>query len=164
MTPNASESGYNPEPRTGRRAPAPRLNENHSRRISVTLSKLDEALGEFLQWTAGRQTASTLYSEINTLTPDQRRRIGVEAMAMRKILRQLRDDLRLAPRHRDAAHAITARASLLWESLCELDAKHLGSYGEAPPELEAFLQPRVAELIRGLERIIAVTSGEEEKP
>jgi soluble P-type ATPase len=131
----------------------PPLGENHLRTISVTLSLLDEAAGEFLAWAGGRAGESALYAERNTLAPGARRVIAAEAAAIRGALADLRDDLGLGRRERDAARDIAARCALLWESLCELDASRLRGYGEVPPTLAAYLEPRIAALIRRLDRI-----------
>lgn len=72
---------------------------------------------------------------------------------MRETLAALRDGLGIEAHVRDAVRDITARASISWESLCELRADHLRSYGEVPLELASFLAPRIDELIRRLDRI-----------
>jgi hypothetical protein len=136
-----------------------RLSENHRRTISSTLSILDETLGVFLRWTAGREERSVLYRENNDLVAAERQAINAEVEAMRSLIRGMRDDLDLEERVHDARRDIQARAGMSWESLCELDAKHLKGYGDVPTELIEYLGPRVGELIERLNRIRGTAEG-----
>lgn len=114
---------------------------------------LAEAVLQFREWAAGRSSESALFRETNSLSPEQRRIIAAEAAAIEERLAEIRDGLGLFERERDAASDIAARCSLLWESLCELDTKHLRGYGEVPPELSAYLDPHVEDLIAHLDCI-----------
>ena len=76
---------------------AVKINENHRRRITTTLTLLDESLCTFEELARGREFHSVLYAERNSLTADQRRALLHEIATMRSLLKSLRKELHLAP-------------------------------------------------------------------
>jgi len=140
-------------------AEAPRAGEYHLRGISVTLTMLDEALGEIEEWAHGRARRSILYQERNRLTRKQREGIRAEVQHLRALLRELSDHFGLEPTVEDAAQAIRASCAALWQYLVETEAKHLRRYGDLPPGLGEYLDPKVEELIEGMQRISDTARG-----
>jgi hypothetical protein len=136
----------------------PDLGDTHRRGIGTTLSMLDESLCEFERWAKGQKVRSVLYEERNALLPEQREVILNEAQAMRRTLREVRDALALAGRTVSAGQSIWAACGILWQHLTELQGRHLHRYGPPPPGLDAYLDPKVDDLIRRLERISAVVA------
>ena len=129
------------------------MNEDHWRAISTALGLLDEMLCGFEQWTAGREMHSVLYRERNSLSDEQRHAIDTEIPAMRDLLRQLRDDLKLQGRFCDAQTEIWSKCLGFWEVLVGLEGEYLRAYGEPSPALVDYLQPKVVELNDRLLRI-----------
>ena len=141
-----------------RKPPALELSDNHRRGISTTLSFLDEALCDFEQWARGREGRGVLYQERNTLSAGQREALLVEICEMRAILRELRDALALEGETQYAAQAIWGRSSSLREHLVELEGKHLRRYGTPAAGLAEYLDPKVADLLRRLDRTSSIVS------
>ena len=129
------------------------LGENFKRGIETTLVSLDEALCEFELWANGRELRSVLCSERNKLSPAQREAILSEVAGMREMLRELRDDLGLEGRIRGGANNISGTCAVLSVNLEELKGRHLGRYGEPPPELLEYLDPRIKSLMTSLNHI-----------
>jgi hypothetical protein len=140
------------------------LGENHRRGISTTLTFLDEALCEFEQWAKGREVSSVLYQERNALSPRQRKRVLSEIAEMRDLLRELRDALELEGASQHATLAIWGRCSSLREHLVELTGSHLRRYGKPTPGLTDYLDPKVEELLRRLDRVSSLVSDHAPEP
>ncbi len=140
---------------------------NHVRAVNTTLALLDEQLCAFLRWAQGRQATGVLFRERNNLSAAARGHIRHEVEAMRHILREMRQSLGLSPSVQDAADAIWSWCWTLLEPLQELTGKRLRRYGDPPPGLAGYLEPRVMALCDHLERILNITSearGREEEP
>jgi hypothetical protein len=129
------------------------LGENFKRGIETTLVVLDEALCEFEQWAKGREQRSVFYSERNTLSAEQREAILSEVAKMREILQEIQDDLELAGRVRGGANDIWGKCAILSVNLMELEGRHLSRYGEPPPGLVEYLDPRLKPLITALNHL-----------
>lgn len=129
------------------------LSESHNRGISVTLSLLDKALYEFAYWAEGHQVRSVLYEIQNELSPSQQENILAEIAEMRATLQDLRDELDLENQVRTVKKMILGSCGVLWASLLELEGKRLGRYGDVPPGLTEYLEPRVATLIQKVRKI-----------
>lgn len=133
------------------------LGESFKRGIEITLVALDEALCDFEQWAQGREQRSVFYSERNALSPTERNTILSEVAGMREMLREIKDDLGLEGRVRDGANDIWGKCAILAVNLEELKGKHLAGYGEPPPELVKYLDPRMERLIASLNHIFRLT-------
>jgi len=146
-----------------KRTQPPKLGEFHRRGISTTLTVVDEALCEFEQWAKGRETRSVLHRERNTLSAAQRRALLAQIRDMRAVLRELDHELDLEGAVQDAARAIWAKASALREHVIELESRHLRRYGQPPTGLAEYLDPRVADLVKRLDRIASAVSERSEE-
>ena len=113
----------------------------------------------FEQYARGAEAQSVLYQEQNTLRDEQKRDILARIKAVRELLEQLRDDLGLAPETQDIARAIWAMSSAFWVALVELDSGHLRRYGDVPPGLAQYLDPKVDALIQHVTAISEIVSG-----
>jgi hypothetical protein len=133
------------------------LGESFKRGIEITLVGLDEALCDFEQWAQGREQRSVFYSERNALSPAERNTILSEVAGMREMLREIKDDLGLEGRVRDGANDIWGKCAILAVNLEELKGKHLAGYGEPPPDLVEYLDPRMERLITSLNHIFRLT-------
>jgi len=130
--------------------------DNHLRAVNTTLALLDEQLCAFLRWTGGRQAAGVLFREENNFSAEARARIRHEVQAMRAILSEMRRSLDLRPTVQETADAIWSWCWTLLEPLEELMGKRLRRYGEPPPGLADYLEPKVRSLCGHLERILDV--------
>jgi len=142
-----------------KKRPFPRISDNHKRGITATLVLLDESLCQFERWAKGGEARSVLYEERNTLSAREREMLLAEIAEMQAILRNVRDTLRLEGSIQTARHAIRSQCFGLLEHLVEIESKYLGRYGEPPPGLGEYLDPKVAALEQRLDRIIAIARG-----
>ncbi|MGO9614227.1 MAG: hypothetical protein ACLPX5_14515 [Dissulfurispiraceae bacterium] len=134
------------------------MSENHIRGISTTLSLLDKALCEFDQWAHGHEVRSILYEVQNPLSPGQGRAISELVSEMQSILKKISDRLTLETTVRRVDKMMLGSCSVLWVSLAELDGGHLRRYGELPPGLAEYLDPKAAlltEKLGGIADIVA---------
>ncbi|MDQ7784906.1 MAG: hypothetical protein RDU20_18630 [Desulfomonilaceae bacterium] len=135
------------------------MSDNHIRGISTTLALLDKALCEFDRWANGHEIRSVLYQVENPLSLGRRRLIVGEVAAMKYMLEEMRETLNLELTVRSADRMITSSCSVLWASLLELESRHLRRYGELPPGLAEYLDPKIAPLNKGLRRIRTAAAG-----
>lgn len=132
------------------------LGVNHRRGIASTLGLLDETLARFEHWISGQPAEGALYRESDTLTAEQKAAIRAEIEALRGLMSELRDDLRLEIRTQDIGTAIWAHISAFWEALVELKVKSLRRYGDVPGGLAEYLDPRIEQVIERIARIAEV--------
>jgi hypothetical protein len=132
----------------------PDLSDTHRRGIGATLKVLDEVLCGFEQWVEGREVHSVLYSERNSLSVEQRKKIRSEIAGIREMLLELRSTLRLEGTVEDVTNIIRGECALLWSNLVELESTRLRRYGPPPPGLGGYLDPKVAKLIAHVNRIL----------
>lgn len=133
------------------------MDDNHRRTISTTLGLLDQMLCEFQELASAPAVKTPLYERMNQLTPKQQTAINAHIATMRQLLDQMRRDLQLDARREDVATTIWSRASAFCEYLMELEGKHLRAYGEVPPDLAAYLEPKARQLVDRLRRIADAT-------
>jgi hypothetical protein len=131
----------------------PDLSESHRSSIRITLTLLDEALVKFQGWAQGREVRSLLYAEENTLTAAERHELLADIAAIRGIIRELRDDLHLVATPQDIARNILGHCHILWVNILEITGRYLRGYGEPPPELVAYLDPRAQQILQYLDHI-----------
>jgi hypothetical protein len=134
------------------------ISENHRRAISAILAMLDQALCQFKRWAEGYEAHSVLYSERNTLAPRQRQEILRVVQDTQGLIERLRDDLSLQRDVLITANAIRGHCSILWESLEEIQTRYLRGYGEPPPGLAAYLDPKVAQLIGYIRKLSTIAA------
>ena len=136
------------------------MTEGHKTTISTTLWLVDKALCEFRLWAEGRECKSVFYEEVNNLTHDQRIALLNEVERMQGRLREVQDALRLNGHAERAAESIRSQVTSLWIYLVELGGKYLRGYGEPSRELLAFLDPKVRELLQGVQHISEIMNQE----
>ncbi|MGA9754009.1 MAG: hypothetical protein WBV23_02575 [Desulfobaccales bacterium] len=134
----------------------PNLSEAHRSRIRITLTLLDEALVKFEEWAQGREVRSVLYHETNNLDPNGRAGLLAAIACIRGIMRELRDDLHLEAGSQDIAKTIQGHCYILWVDVLELTGKYLGGFGEPPPELVDYLDPKAHRILQYLDHIKAL--------
>ncbi len=132
------------------------IEENFHRGIETALVFLDENLCEFEKLIKGNGIKSVFYVEKNNLSLEQRRKILSEIEVIRKILKELKDTLKLNGTVNEIDRTIWGHCSGLWEVLVETESKYLKRYGEIPPGLPDYLDPKIAEIIEGIKHISAV--------
>jgi hypothetical protein len=131
----------------------PDLSESHRSRIRITLTLLDEALIKFEEWARGREVRSLLYTEENTLSSEERSGILAGIAGMRRIILELRDNLQLEARPQDVAKSIRGHCYILWVDVLEMTGRYLRGFGEPPPELVNYLDPKANRILEYLDHI-----------
>ena len=135
------------------------LGESHKRAVDTVLFLLDEMLCDFETYAKGRELHGLLYHERNRLSPGQRQAILTEIDRIRSVMKELQAAFGLKPRVEDASQNIWSRGSAFWENLVETEAKYLRRYGETPPGLADYLDPKIETLIERLEAITRIAGG-----
>ena len=130
-----------------------RTSQNHRRRLSAVLSGLDETLALFERMAGGKTYRGPMFREEQSLSPGQRRAVLREVAAIRQVLVEVKAELGLDERAEHTARQVWAQCSVLWESLCELQPRHLRQYSAVPRRLAEYLTPRVDDLIAAVVRI-----------
>ena len=128
------------------------------RGISSTLTLLDEDLCEFDRWAKGHEVRSVLYEVRNTLSAVQRQQIGERVAKMHVMLKEIRDTLNLEGSVTAVHKRIVSSCAVLWVSLVELESSRIRRYGDVPPGLAEYLDPKVALLNENLRRISQIAS------
>jgi len=106
-----------------------------------------------------------LYEERNTLSSEQREQIAREIARMKAIVREVKETLGLRSSVQDAARKIWASSALFVETLQETESRALRRYGETPPGLGEYLDPRLATLIAHLSNVTRIAGrGHAEQP
>ncbi|MEW6659228.1 MAG: hypothetical protein AB1424_11255 [Thermodesulfobacteriota bacterium] len=131
----------------------PDLSEAHRSRIRITLTLLDEALVKFEEWARGREVRSILYREENTLDHEKRAELLTDIACIRRIIKELRDDLHLEASSQDIAKTIRGHCYILWVDVLEMTGKYLRGFGEPPPELVNYLDPKAHHILQYLDHI-----------
>jgi hypothetical protein len=72
---------------------------------------------------------------------------------MRRIILELRDNLQLEARPQDVAKSIRGQCYLLWVDVLEMTGKYLRGFGEPPPELVDYLDPKANQILEYLDHI-----------
>ncbi len=134
----------------------PNLTEAHSSRIRITLTLLDEALVKFEEWALGREVRSVLYREKNTLDPERRAGLLADIASIRRIMQELRDDLHLEAGSQDIAKTMRGHCYILWVDVLEMTGKYLRGFGEPPPELVDYLDPKAHRILQYLDHLKAL--------
>jgi len=137
---------------------APSKTTNHIRAVATTLGLLDEQLCAFERWADGHEAAGVLFAERNDLSAQERRQVLREIEAMRTTLREMRDTLGLRPTVQRVSDAIWSWSWTLLEPLEELTGRRLRRYGQPPPGLAEYLEPRIGSLCARLERILGIAA------
>ncbi len=135
------------------------LGKNHSRAIGTVAFMLDQMLCDFEAYAVGRELHGLLYHQRNRLSPKQRQAILDEVGCIRAVLKELQESLGLEPRVEDVARDIWARGSLFWAELVETETKYLRRYGDTPPGLADYLDPRIEAIIKHLSAITRTADG-----
>jgi hypothetical protein len=128
------------------------LNAGQQRAVTVTLRLLEERLAD-IERVADEDEEGILYRRVARFTPQQRRQMQERIRAMRAEIRRAAQQFQLAREDQDAARYIVGTLSLSWESLEEIRARKLKSYGEVDPALKDTLDPIVRQLIQLLFRL-----------
>ncbi len=129
------------------------INQNHQRVITVglyTLEKSTELIEQLLTVQDGERIT---YKANNQLDDKVRNSVLRDIEEMRKIIRELKDELNLKPREESIARNVRAEAAHIWEALCDMLSGGLDRYGKTPKELADLWDPKVKELIETCLRI-----------
>jgi hypothetical protein len=129
------------------------ISDNHRRGIVSALLLFDRMLCEVEEYAYGREVRSVFYIERNALSEDQKSKLLVEVSQMRAVFQELKDGLGLETEIEDVGHSIWGQGSTFWEVLVGTKSRYLKGYGEAPPGLAEYLDPRIDLLIKRLRNL-----------
>jgi hypothetical protein len=139
------------------------LGDSHRSGISTTLWLLDRMLCETEEYACGREVHSIFYIERNTLSADKKANLLSEISQMRDLIKELKSGLGLEAQIEDIGRKIWGKFSLFWEVLMETTGRYLKRYGEPPPGLAEYLDPRIEVLIRHLQNIRDLARGNDQE-
>ncbi|MCX5887959.1 MAG: hypothetical protein NTY36_00740 [Deltaproteobacteria bacterium] len=114
---------------------------------------MDEALVKFEEWAQGREVRSVLYIEKNTLDSQVRVKLLADIAGIRRIIKELLDDLHLEASPQDIAKTIRGHCYILWVDVLEMTGKYLRGFGEPPQELVDYLDPKANQILEYLDHI-----------
>ena len=72
---------------------------------------------------------------------------------IRSIMREVRDDLHLEASSQDIAKTIRGHCYVLWVDVLEMTGKYLRGFGEPPPELVDYLDPKAHRILHYIDHI-----------
>jgi hypothetical protein len=128
------------------------LNSSQRRAVTVTLRLLEERLAD-IERVLQNDEQGVLYRRVARFTLTQREQMRNLIAAMREEIRRAARQFDLPQEEQDATRYIIGTLSLSWESLEEIRARKLKSYGEVDPALKETLDPIVRQLIQLLFRL-----------
>ena len=85
-----------------------------------------------------------------------RARILADIAGIRGIMRELRDDLHLEASSQDIAKTIRGHCYILWVDVLEMTGKYLRGFGDPPPELVNYLDPKAHRILQYLDHLKAL--------
>jgi len=129
------------------------LGDNHRRGIGTPLLLLDRMLCEVEEHARGREVRSVFYIERNGLSADQKAGLLAQIAQMRDLLQELKDGLGLEAEVEDVGRKMWGQCSMFWEVLVGTKSRYLKGYGEPPPGLAEYLDPRIDLLIERLRNL-----------
>lgn len=142
-----------------KRDPIILLGDNHRRGITTAFRLLDEMLFEFEDYARGREVRSVFYQERNALSAGQKGGLLAEIKRMRDLMQEIKDALGLKAEVENVARRIWGSSSAFWVVLVETKSKYMKRYGDAPPELAEYLDPRIEVLIEHLRNLTGLVGG-----
>jgi hypothetical protein len=135
------------------------ISDNHRRGIVSALLLFDRMLCEVEEYAYGREVRSVFYIERNGLSEDQKSKLLAEVSRIRAVLQELKDGLGLESEIEDVGRSIWGQGSTFWEVLVETKSRYLKGYGQPPPQLARYLDPRIDSLIQHLRNLTALALG-----
>jgi hypothetical protein len=132
------------------------ISDNHRRAIVSALLLFDRMLCEVEEYAHGREVRSVFHVERNTLSEDRKSKLLAEVSQMRAVLQELKDGLGLEAEIEDVGRRIWGQGSTFWEVLVETKSRYLKGFGQVPPQLARYLDPRMDVLIQHLRNLTAL--------
>jgi len=121
------------------------LPENYHRALSISFQLLEEMVEKIEE----KNSKSTL----ETGNIIQKKLDSIKAN-----LKQIKKDLNLSQTEESASGVIKGNSAACWEILCDLESKRLKRYGECPPELAQYLDPRTSAMREAFKTIAEIAS------
>ena len=121
------------------------LPENYQRALNISFQLIEEMAVEI----EGKNNQSI--SESSSI-------IKKKLESIKENLRQIKRDLNLSQTEESASGVIKGNSAACWEILCDLESKRLKRYGECPPELAQYLDPRTSAMREAFKTIAEIAS------
>lgn len=123
------------------------ISPNHQRVIVVGLYMLEKSIERIEEALITGDRGKITYRVNDRLDDEIRNSILQDIEEMRKIIRELKDELNLRTQEESMARKVRGEAAHIWEALSDMRSSGLDRYGKTPKELADFWDPRVEELI-----------------
>ena len=138
------------------------LSKTYRRAITSYLFLVEELVEEIrnILLKSGREDG-ILVQVRRSLSPKDIQEIQHLLEEIEERLRILKRDLHLYPEVSLDASLISSRSAKVWEILCDLEVEKMKRYGQPPPDLAEYLDPKIKELIYLIEAITTITQPEE---
>lgn len=140
------------------------ISQNHKRVITVGLYVLEKSLERIEETLTSAQDRERITYEVNDRLNDEVRNAVLQNIEkMRKIIKDLKDELKLQLQEEPIANKIKAEAAHIWQMLCDMRSGGLDRYGKTAKDLSDFLDPKVEELLEIILRIQYLMEAESNK-
>ncbi|HEY6293220.1 MAG TPA: hypothetical protein VI455_16835 [Terriglobia bacterium] len=134
----------------------------HARALGSHFKTVEEYLRVVESWLDGVQ--GVFYSAEAELSQDRRDRVRTLIGEVLEGLGRIRQELGLQPEEVSSLGVMRAYLSELWVSLVETRGRYLRGYGEVAPELEHYLDDRIAGLESRVNEIRRLVEGPPRTP
>lgn len=141
-----------------------KLSANHRRVLSVRLSQLEERLHEIQNLIHAEFHNPVLARRVDTISSDEKRKLGKLIGQVRNILAMLAETLRLEPAEQSNRALAQSLLALTWSDLQDTRPEKLVGYGQMSEEASSFLSPHIEHLIELVREMSSVLSREKTKP
>jgi hypothetical protein len=135
------------------------ISPNHQRVIGVGLYLLEKSLERIEDALITVDKERITYKVNDHLDDEVRNSVLQDIEQMRKIIRDLKDELNLQTQEESVVRRVRGEAAHIWEALSDMRSSGLDRYGKTPKELADFWDPKVEELIEMSLRIEAKSKG-----
>ena len=129
------------------------LNEFQKRRLSITITGIEEDLYDIEECLKSQDYHGVLYEIRNDIPMTTRDAMIANIMLIRKGISSLAEQFGLRGETRMLSRKISSKLSILWVSLEETKARRLTGYGEVTAGLHDLLDPALDEIIALFEEI-----------
>lgn len=117
--------------------------KSHEEALACSLDLVEEMLDD-LEKALGMAVNSAVLNEIKRV---------------RGILCEIKANLRLKSHRATASGIFISRCAKIWETLCDLKSDRLRKYGEPSRNLAEYLDPKIDEMIKSVNKILDIARG-----
>lgn len=134
------------------------LNDSQKRKVSITMSALEEGLIEMEGLLRSEDRIGVLYELGNDIPLPMRRELLCKIADIKRDIKNIADQSGLYKQQEKLSSRISGDASILWASIAEIKTGHLRSYGGVADGLEEALDPALETICDELIEIHRIAS------